>query len=317
MKVICVIVIFTLYSTQSLEAFGRPNSKFSERFPALIEEEATRLGRNQQWRQQERKEARKQKRRGQEEDEEGKDLQNTLDEAESVSETLATPAPTPATRTEPIKNIDNNEDEMYQQRTLRNEISAEDDYDEFFKVPEIDEPLKYRTAEFVESRKYKNKPTDIFVETKRELRQRQRRQRQQMKKSDGNQVKGKKKRKSNPKRLQRIQDRKDQRMMDIKKKPLGYKIGNHSYLKDKRKSSSQNTKLNSISSASTSSRIQSRKQNRQQARLTKLSNKKRKPHKKPQHKKGKSDRWQTNKVFSIHQIVKYMLQCQTKTSCVD
>ena len=34
------------------------------------------------------------------------------------------------------------------------------------------------------------------------------------------------------------------------------------------------------------------------------------------YKKGKNeDRWHTNKVFSIHQIVKYMLQCQTKQSC--
>ena len=135
-----------------------------------------------------------------------------------------------------------------------------------------------------------------------------------MKKSDGNQVMGKKKQESKPKRLKRIQDRKDQRKMVMKKKPFGYKR-NPSHLKDRRKSLSQNTKRNSLSPATTSSRIQSRKQNRQQARLTKISNKKRKPHKKSQHKKGKTDRWQTNKVFSIHQIVKYMLQCQTKTSC--
>ena len=312
MKVICAIVILTLHSTQSLEILGRPNSKFSERFPSLTGEEATRLGRNQQWRQQERKEARKQKRRGQEEDEEGEDLQNTQEEDESV--TLATPAPTPATRTEPSKSIDNNEDERSQQRTFRNEISAEDDFDEFFKVPEIDEPLKYRKVDFVESRKL-NKPKDIYIETKRELRQRQRRQKNQMKKADGNQVMGKKKQKSKPKRLQRIQDRKDQRKMNIKKKPFGYKIRNPTYLKDGRKSLSQNTERISLSPATTSSRIQSRKHNRQQARLTKISNKKRKPHKKSQHKKGKTDRWQTNKVFSIHQIVKYMLQCQTKTSC--
>ena len=313
MKVFCAIVILTLHSTQSLDTFARQNSKFSERFPALEGEEATRLGRNQQWRQQERKEARKQKRRGQEEDEEGQDIQNTQEEEENVYETLATPAPTPATRTEPSKSIDNNEDERYQQRTFRNEISAEDDFDEFFKVPEIDEPLKYRKVDFVESRKL-NKPKDIYVETKRELRQRQRRQKNKMKKSDGNQVMVKKKQESKPKRLKRIQDRKDQRKMNMKKRPFGYKR-NPSYLKDRRKSSSQNTKRNSLSPDTTSSRIQSRKQNRQQARLTKISNKKRKPHKKSQQKKGKADRWQTNKVFSIHQIVKYMLQCQTKTSC--
>ena len=318
MKVICAIVLLTLHSTQSLSTLGRPNSKFSDKFPALpvdsvegAQAQATRLGRNQQWRQQERKEARKQKRRGLEEGEERGDLRDTLEDEENVSVTLATPAATP--RTEPTKTFDKDDDVTYQKRTFRNENSVKDDYDEFFQVPEIDEPLKDRAT--VESRRLKKPPKNIDVETKKEFRQRQRQQ-NSMKKSDG-----RKKTKSEPLKLQRIEDRKEQRKMskmNLKKKPFGNKIRNHS-LNEKRKSIRKNRRRNSLNPTSTSStlsKIQSRKENRQQARLSnKMRVKGGKPPKKSQHKKENKDRWHTNKVFSIHQIVKYMLQCQTKQSC--
>ena len=161
MKVICAIVFLTLHSTQNLSTSGRPNSKFSDKFPALpgdslegAQAQATRLGRNQHWRQQERKEARKQKRRGLEEEEERGDLRDNLEDEENVS---VTP------RTEPTNTFEKDDDVTYQKQTFRNENSVEDDYDEFFKVPEIDEPLKDRAT--VESRRLKKPPKSIDVET--------------------------------------------------------------------------------------------------------------------------------------------------------
>lgn len=303
MKVICAIVLLTVHSTQSLSTLGRPNSKFSDKFPALpgdsgegAQVQVTRLGRNQQWRQQERKEARKQMRRGLEEEEERGDHRDTLEDDENVSVTLATPAKTP--RTEPTKTFDNKEDDVtYQKRTFRNENSVQDDYDEFFQVPEIDEPSKDRAT--VESRRLKKPPKNINVETNRELRQRHRQQ-NSMKKSD------RRKKQSEPLKLQRIEDRKEQRKMskmNLKKKPFGNKIRNHS-LNEKRKSIRKNRRRNSFiptSTSSTLSKIQSRKENRQHARLSnKKRVKERKPPQKSQNQKGKKDRWHTNKVFIQH-----------------
>ena len=230
--------------------------------------------------------------------------------------TLETPSATPATK-------NNKDDARYQERTFRDENSVEEDYDEFFKVPEIDEPVRSRANDDVlESRKINIKLKKGNMETRKEIRQRERQKK-------GKKEKGRKslkKQKSKPLKLQRIEDRKDQRKMTKlnfkKKKPFGNKIRKPSGSKDRKKSEKKNRRRNSIkhtSASSSSPRVQTRKENRQQARLTKKYNKKRvkgrKHHSNLQHKKGKKDQWHTDKVFSIHQIVKYMLQCQTKTSC--
>lgn len=229
--------------------------------------------------------------------------------------TLATPsaAATPATKTD-------NDDARYQERTFRDENLVEEDYDEFFKIPEIKEPVRSRANDDVmESRKINIKIKKGNMETRKELRQRERQK-------NGKKDKGRtasKKQNPKPLKLQRIEDRKDKRKITKlsfkKKKPLGMRKKKPSGLKNRGKYEKKNKRRNSIKQTSSPSRVQTRKENRQQARLTKKYHKKRakgrKPHSKLQHKNGKKDNWHTNKVFSIHQIVRYMLQCQTKTSC--
>ena len=225
------------------------------------------------------------------------------------------PLVTTTTETEPTNRT---EDDYSYQRRISNENvyenSVEEDVDKFFKVPVIDEPVRYRTVPTetellpdLEARNL-NKPSSRNVEQRKEYRQSQR---SAMKKKKGQKDKvrlNKEKinhieclkgqcnlatKTQNSKRLKqkRIEDRKEKRKISKLKKEKR-KDG-------RRKAQKQNQKPSS--SPASLSRIQIRKDKRQQSRLNKITNnkigKRRRKHKNP-HQSNKR-LWRTNKVLPI------------------